>query len=96
MGGCEYTVNNLMYARDQSPYRICVGPSMRMIVEMSDPPRGRITNATGQAGQRMSPHFADQIPDWLRLDAHEMQMDRSALEAEAEGILVLSSRERGA
>jgi penicillin amidase len=41
------------------------GPSMRLVVEMSDPIRGYIVNFGGQSGHPGAPHYQDQIDEWL-------------------------------
>jgi penicillin amidase len=41
------------------------GPSMRLVVEMSDPIRGFIVNFGGQSGHPGAPHYQDQIDEWL-------------------------------
>ncbi len=41
------------------------GPSMRLVVEMSDPIRGFIVNFGGQSGHPGAPHYKDQIDEWL-------------------------------
>ncbi|MGH7452784.1 MAG: penicillin acylase family protein, partial [bacterium] len=41
------------------------GPSMRIIVEMSDPIRGFVVNFGGQSGHPGAPHYQDQIDEWL-------------------------------
>lgn len=41
------------------------GPSMRLVVEMSDPIRGYVVNFGGQSGHPGAPHYLDQIDEWL-------------------------------
>ncbi len=41
------------------------GPSMRLVVEMSDPIRGFVVNFGGQSGHPGAPHYQDQIDEWL-------------------------------
>jgi penicillin amidase len=41
------------------------GPSMRLVVEMSEPIRGFVVNFGGQSGHPGAPHYRDQIDEWL-------------------------------
>jgi penicillin amidase len=41
------------------------GPSMRLVVEMSEPIRGYVVNFGGQSGHPGAPHYQDQIDEWL-------------------------------
>jgi len=87
--GSADTINYHGYSRRAVPYEVTSGPSMRMIVEMSSPPVGYITNTTGQSGQRMSRHFSDQMRDWMNVEYHRMLMDKEDILREAKGTLVL-------
>lgn len=55
---------NLGFYRHSNPYRHTVGPSLRMIVELSAPPRSRGILPSGQSGRPFSPHYGDQTPLW--------------------------------
>jgi penicillin amidase len=57
---------NMGFYRHSNPYRHIVGPSLRMIVELGDPPRSRFVLAGGQSGHPFSPHYADQFELWRR------------------------------
>jgi penicillin amidase len=59
---------NLGFYRHSNPYRHIVGPSLRMIVDLSDPPRSRFILSSGQSGHPFSPHYADQLELWRRGD----------------------------
>jgi penicillin amidase len=48
-----------------SPYSVAVGPSMRFIVDMSQPEDAFIVNTTGESGQPFHQHYNDQTPLWL-------------------------------
>jgi len=45
--------------------KVTHGPSMRLVVEMSEPIRGYIVNFGGQSGHPGAPHYQDQIDEWL-------------------------------
>jgi penicillin amidase len=59
---------NLGFYRHSNPYRHIVGPSLRMIVDLSDLPRSRFILSSGQSGHPFSPHYADQLDLWRRGD----------------------------
>jgi len=45
--------------------KVTHGPSMRLVVEMSEPIRGYVVNFGGQSGHPGAPHYQDQIDEWL-------------------------------
>lgn len=65
------------------------GAAMRMVVELSSPPRARFTIDTGQSGAPKEPHAFDQFPAWAAGAPRPMPMTRAEIEAEAQGQVVL-------
>ncbi|MBL8918033.1 MAG: penicillin acylase family protein [Myxococcaceae bacterium] len=65
------------------------GAAMRMVVELSSPPRARFTIDTGQSGAPKEPHAFDQFPAWAAGAPRPMPMTRAEVEAEREGAFVL-------
>lgn len=61
------------------------GAALRMVVELSTPPRARFTLDTGQSGAPKEPHAFDQFPAWNTGTPQPMPMTREAIEREAEG-----------
>jgi penicillin amidase len=59
---------NMGFYRHSNPYRHIVGPSLRMIVDLSDLRRSRFVLSSGQSGHPFSPHYADQLELWRRGD----------------------------
>jgi penicillin amidase len=51
--------------RDRSTFAVATGPSMRFVMDWSDPDAFTLTPALGQSGHPHSPHFADFL-EWSR------------------------------
>ena len=75
--------------RAESGLPVDHGAAMRMVVELSTPPRARFTIDTGQSGAPKEPHALDQFPAWTSGTPTPLPMTRAELEAEAEGSFVL-------
>ncbi len=63
-GGNNTTVNSGEYSLDK-PYNMLIGPSMRMIVDMSRPGM-YFSLPGGECGQLLSPHYSDFLNDYLQ------------------------------
>ncbi len=63
-GGTNTTVNNGEYSLNH-PYHMLVGPSMRMIVDMSKPGM-YFSLPGGECGQVLSPHYSDFLAGYLK------------------------------
>ncbi len=48
------------------PFRVVIGASYRQVVDLGDPARSRWVIPGGISGDPLSPHYADQLPLWLR------------------------------
>jgi penicillin amidase len=70
-------------------YEIVAIPSMRMIVDLQDFGRSRTVHPTGQSGHIYHSHYIDMADRWAVNDLHPMHWERAAIEADAEGTLVL-------
>ena len=57
-----------------------VGPPFRLIADLSDWNQTLGVLAPGQSGQVGSPHYSDQVEDWLHGRYHPMPFDRPAVE----------------
>ena len=62
------------------------GPSWRMVVELSNPPKAWVNYPGGQSGDVASPHFKDFIPSYFEGQYYEVQLqpDPSAWKANHE------------
>ncbi|GAA3740951.1 penicillin acylase family protein [Salinactinospora qingdaonensis] len=71
-------------------YEIYRGPSMRMVLDLSDLDASRWSNLTGTSGHAFHPNYADQLPMWAQGESAPMPFTRSAVEEAAEHELVLA------
>jgi len=67
-------------------------PSFRQIVDMGDLTKSKAVHPPGQSGHLASPHYDDLAQHWLKGDYHPMLWTREQIEAEAEGTLILKSK----
>jgi penicillin amidase len=79
LGGSCTSVNNSMYALNKDDFRITVGPSMRMIVDLSDRNNSLIDITMGQYGNQFIKHFKDQTPLWLTGGYHRTLTDSAKI-----------------
>ena len=64
-------------------------PLHRQIFDLADWDRARMVIVPGQSGRLASPHYADMVPLWYEGRYHPMLWSREAVEAHAEGTLLL-------
>jgi penicillin amidase len=64
-------------------------PSERMILDLSDWERSQSMHTTGQSGHPFHKHYGDMIMAWRDIELHTMHWERAAIEADAEGTLLL-------
>ncbi|MBI2986844.1 MAG: penicillin acylase family protein [Deltaproteobacteria bacterium] len=57
---------NMGFYRHSNPYQYVVGPSLRMIVDLSNWRNSRFILPSGQSGHCFSPHYRDQTELWRR------------------------------
>lgn len=62
--GNALTVNKAQYEWSD-PFRVTLGPSIRRIIDFSNPGRSLSVLPTGQSGNPLSTHFGDQTDMWL-------------------------------
>lgn len=69
VGGDQTTINNSEFnfyrAINEGNFDDILGPSMRMLVDMSDVSHSLTVNSTGQSGQPLHPNYSDQTRLWL-------------------------------
>jgi len=86
--GTLATVNNTGYSLNK-PYAVSVVPSYRQIVDLGDFTRSVSMHTTGQSGHPYHSHYDDMIDPWRNIEYHPMLWERTDVEADAEGVLVL-------
>ena len=88
--GSIATVNNTSYSLSH-PYGVTVVPSYRQIVDLADLTRSVSMHTTGQSGHPYHSHYGDMIDPWRNIEYHPILWQRTNVEADAEGVLVLES-----
>ena len=81
-------VNATSYSLND-PYQVTAVPSQRMIVDLADFTRSLSMHSTGQSGHPFHRHYDDMIDPWRNIQYHPMLWQRSDVEADAEGVLLL-------
>jgi len=90
--GSTETVNRMRWLASQGNFDVTDIASMRFIADMADLDNSRITNSTGQSGHALSPHYDDQIADWLDTQYRTMPFTKEAVEEGTVERLVLEPR----
>ena len=88
IGGDIDTVN-MGSTMPNKPEVVVTVPSYRQIVNLADIKSSLSIHAPGQSGHPASKHYDDFIKLWLRVEHHPMLFDRSMIEANAEGTILL-------
>ena len=87
--GTSRTVNATGYSMND-PYTVRSVPSQRQIVDLEDFTRSVSMHTTGQSGHPYHRHYDDMIDPWRNIEYHPMLWERADVEADAEGVLVLT------
>lgn len=78
-GGSGTTINNLEYSfssvLNNSDFEVVLGPSLRMIIDMSDIKTYLSVIPAGQSGQPLHQNYSDQSRIWLNGDYKEITVD---------------------
>jgi penicillin amidase len=86
-GGSSIVNNTAWSARD--PAVVGTVPSMRQVIDLSNLQNSIAVHTTGQSGHPYHRHYDDMIPLWQEGEFHPMHWERSAVESDAEGTLIL-------
>ncbi len=87
VGGSGVTVCNTGYDPN---YMTVIGANYRLIVDLaSTPPSLWAVDAAGSSGDPGSPHYCDQLREWLAGRHHSISLDRKHATRETGGRLVL-------
>lgn len=87
--GTIATVNNTAYS-PSAPYEVLTVPSYRQVVDVGDWSRSVSILTPGQSGHPFHRHYDDMIDPWRNIQYHPMLWTRTEVEANAEGILLLT------
>ena len=91
VGGSRQTVNMKLYSYEK-PYNAILGASYRMIVDFSNMGVAHHVLPTGESGQLGSPHYKDQIDLYLNGQYRPARLERSDVEKNAKGTLLLKPK----
>ncbi|MEP7356857.1 MAG: penicillin acylase family protein, partial [Anaerolineales bacterium] len=72
------------------PFAEGSGPSMRMIVDLSNLDNSLAIHTTGESGHAYAPHYADMSDRWRLIQYHPMLWSRSSVEANSDARLTLT------
>jgi penicillin G amidase len=89
-GGDDTTICQGLFEPGAGSYDVCVVPSWRQILDVSDWDASIGIHTVGQSGNPASPHFADLFELWSSGEYHPMPFTRAAVEEAAEGCLRLT------
>ncbi|MBI5945685.1 MAG: penicillin acylase family protein [Chloroflexi bacterium] len=87
-GGNWNTVDSGAYYPDK-PYAMTLGPAYRIIADPANWDASLSIIPSGQSGQPFSPHYDDQIQQWLAVEYHTLPFSWEAIESAAVEVLVL-------
>lgn len=87
--GTLCTVNQEDYDLSD-PYEVRTLASYRQVVDLRDLTRSVSMHTTGQSGHPFHRHYKDMIGSWRNIQYHPMLWERADVEADAEGVLVLT------
>ncbi|SDD90178.1 penicillin acylase family protein [Auraticoccus monumenti] len=90
LGGTTGTVNALSWAVDEPGFVPDNGPTMRMLVDLSDLDASRWINQTGVSGHAFHPHYDDQAELWARDEMMPFVHSTEAVHAAGVDVLVLA------
>ncbi len=82
VGGSGSSPMNTSYRA--TDYRLTIGASFRMVVDVGNWDESRVINTPGQSGNPNSLHYDDMAPLWARGDYVPMLYSREAVDAAAE------------
>ena len=90
-GGNWNTVNSGAYYPDK-PYAMTLGPAYRIIADPANWDASLSIIPSGQSGQPFSPHYDDQIQQWLAVEYHTLPFSLDAIQSAAANTLRLVTR----
>ncbi len=96
VGGDQTTINNTEYRFEgflkNKEFDVVVGPSMRMIIDLSDIEHPLMINSSGQSGQPVEDNYSAESRKWLYGEYRKNTMSEMELLAKEHSMLVLIPR----
>ena len=86
MGGCS----DVPVLPDCESHAAYAGPVLRMVLDFSDLDNSMAVLDVGQSGHRMSPHYKDHFPVWLKVGYFPLPYSREKVEGSATSRLRIS------
>ena len=87
--GGDWSTINVGPVAAAAPYDQVSIPGYRQIVDLSPANDSRFSDAVGQSGHVLSPHYDDFLSDWSAVRHKKMRMERADIAAGALGVLRL-------
>lgn len=88
-GGSE-VINNLHFELDTlGIFKVDGGPALRKVTDLADVEHGVTVSPTGQSGNVMSPHYADQARMFVKGSTRPMLMNREEITRQCKNHLIL-------
>jgi penicillin amidase len=87
LGGSDSTLNKAAYRPD---FRIVMGASVRMVIDVGEWDRSLWINAPGQSGDPRSRHYADLAPLWASGEYVPMPYSEAAVDEATDVTIELS------
>lgn len=88
VGGNGSTVANAVYR--PSDFRVVIGPSVRLLIDVGAWDNSRFVNLPGQSGVPGSPHYADLAEAWLNGTYFPLLYSDAAVDDATEAVLTLT------
>jgi penicillin G amidase len=80
----------MMAAYRPTDFRVYLGASVRIVVDVGDWDKSQWSNSPGQSGDPRSPHYGDLAPLWAKGEYFPMLYSQAAIEAVTERRIVLN------
>jgi penicillin amidase len=94
VGGDQDSVNacNIKASKDAWNFASSVGPTLRVLLDMSDDEKIYVNLALGESGQLISSYRTDQLKAWLGFEPHAVAFSSKQLEKQAQHKLILTNQ----
>lgn len=92
VGGDGETVNAHYWSR-RRPFEVTAIPSLRFVVEVGNWDATMLGLPVGESGRPWSPHYSDQIADWLAVRPAPLPFSAAAVAAATRSTVVLESNQ---